>query len=77
MAMIEDLEEIIRETKGDNNIRIAPKTILLTDLKLDSFDIAQLVSEVERKFKIKVGDRDIAGFKTVSDIIDYIKARKK
>jgi len=75
--MIERLQKIIRETKGDDKITVTPEMVLLSDLKLDSFDIAQLVSEVEREFKIRVSDRDIICFKTVNDMMEYIESKMK
>lgn len=75
--MIRKLEKIIRDTKGDNKIEITPDSVLLSDLKLDSFDVAQLVSEIETEFNIKVNDRDINNFKTVQNILDYIEEKQK
>jgi acyl carrier protein len=77
VCMIERLQKIIREVKGDEKITVTPEMVLLSDLKLDSFDIAQLVSEIEREFKIRVGDRDIICFKTVKDMMGYIEAKIK
>ncbi|MDR0304510.1 MAG: acyl carrier protein [Chitinispirillales bacterium] len=75
--MIEKLQQIIREAKGDEKINITPETVLLTDLKLDSFDVAQLVNEIEIGFGIKVEDRDINELKTIKNILDYIERKKK
>jgi len=75
--MIEKLQQIVRDAKGDKSITIAPEMILLSDLKLDSFDIATLVSEIENEFRIRVNDRDINNFKTVQNIIDYIEEKQK
>jgi len=75
--MIKKLEKIIRDTKGDDKIEITPESVLLSDLKLDSFDVAQLVSEIESEFNIKVNDRDINNFKTVQNILDYIEEKQK
>jgi len=74
--MIEMLEKIIRESKG-GDVAIKPETVLQTDLKLDSFDIAQLVNEIEIQFDIKVDDRDINSFKTIQNILNYIEAKQK
>ena len=73
--MIRRLEKIIRDTKGDNKIAITPESVLLSELKLDSFDVAQLVSEIEAEFNIKVNDRDINNFKTIQNILDYIELK--
>jgi acyl carrier protein len=75
--MIEKLQGIIREIKGDDKITITSETVLLSDLKLDSFDVAQLVNEIEIRFSIVVDDRDIKIFKTVQNILDYIESKQK
>jgi len=75
--MIQKLEKIIRDTKGVSDLQVKPESVLLSDLKLDSFDVAQLVSEIEAEFNIKVNDRDINNFKTVQDILDYIELKQK
>ena len=75
--MIEKLQQIIREAKGDDKISITPDMVLISDLKLDSFDVAQLVNEIENEFNIKVNDRDINNFKTIKNILDYIEEKQK
>jgi len=75
--MLEKLQEIVRDVKSDKSIVVAPEMVLLSDLKLDSFDVATLVSEIEHKFDIKVNDRDINQLKTVQNVLDYIAERKK
>jgi len=74
--MLEQLQDIIREAKGDKSIAVAPEMVLLSDLKLDSFDVATIVSEIENKFNIRVNDRDIATLKTVQNVLDYIAEKK-
>jgi len=75
--MIEKLQQIIREAKGDDKISVTPDMVLISDLKLDSFDVAQLVNEIENEFNIKVNDRDINNFKTIKNILDYIEEKQK
>jgi acyl carrier protein len=74
--MLEKLQEIIRDVKSDKSITVAPEMVLLSDLKLDSFDVATLVSEIEHKFDIKVNDRDINQLKTIQNVLDYIEEKK-
>lgn len=45
---------------------------LLSDLKLDSLDIAELIIEAERKFKIEISDEMLQNLKKVSDIVNLI-----
>ena len=71
--MLEKLTVIIREYTGDKTLTINPNTILISDLGLNSLDLVNLVCEVEETFDIEIPDRVIKDFKTVGDVIDYIK----
>jgi acyl carrier protein len=75
--MIEKLQKILREIKGDGQIAVTPQTVLLSDLKLDSFDVAQFISEIEIQFDIKINDRDIGDLKTIQDVLDHIASKQK
>ena len=50
--------------------------ILLSDLGLDSYELVELVCEVEEKFNIEIPDRAISGFKTVQNVIDFIAVKQ-
>lgn len=71
--MIEKLKEIICEHIGNSNIEINEDTILIADLGLNSFDLVNLACVVEDEFDIEIPDRAIKDFKTVGDVINYIK----
>ena len=70
--MLEKLQEIVRRFSDDESIVINTDTVLLTDLGLNSYELVQMVCEVEDKFNIEIPDRAISGFKTVQNVIDYI-----
>ncbi|MCL2844780.1 MAG: phosphopantetheine-binding protein [Chitinivibrionia bacterium] len=74
--MLEKFQEIVREAKGDKSIVVEPEMALLSDLKLDSFDVAGIVNEIETEFDIKVNDRDINTLKTVQNVLDYINEKQ-
>ena len=46
---------------------------LRNDLDLTSFDLAELTVRIEDEFDIEVPDEDIRNFRTVADVINYIK----
>ena len=48
--------------------------VLLTDLGLNSYELVELVCEVEDKFDVEIPDRAISRFITVQNVIDYIAA---
>ena len=72
--MLEKLQEIVRHFADDENIVITADTVLLTDLGLNSYELVQVVCEVEDAFGIEISDRTISSFKTVADVMDYIVA---
>lgn len=71
--MLEKLTEIIREHTDDDSITIDENTILIADLGLSSLDLINLVYEVEDKFNVEIPDRTISTFKTVGDVLAFIK----
>ena len=71
--MLEKLTEIIREYIGDDSITLNENTILIADLGLNSLDLVSLVCTVEDEFDIEISDRFISTFKTVGDVMAFIK----
>lgn len=71
--MIEKLTEIISEHTGNSDITITEDTVLIADLGLNSLDLVNLAVKVEDEFDIEIPDRAIKDFKTVGDVIAFIK----
>lgn len=71
--MIEKLTKIICEHTGNNDITITEDTVLIADLGLNSLDLVNLACIVEDEFDIEIPDRAIKDFKTVGDVITFIK----
>lgn len=71
--MVEKLTKIICEHTGNNDITITEDTVLIADLGLNSFDLVNLACIVEDEFDIEIPDRVIKNFKTVGDVITFIK----
>ena len=69
--MLEKLQEIIRR-HTDEEIVITGDMVLLADLGLNSYELVQLVCEVEEAFDVEIPDRAISGFKTVQDVLNFI-----
>lgn len=72
--MIEKLTKIINEYTGNNGADIAENTLLIADLGLNSLDLVNLACKVEDEFDIEIPDRSIKDFKTVGDVISFIKS---
>lgn len=63
---------IISQTIGMPKESITENSNLLTDLELESLDIVTLIAELETTIGKEISDKDIKGFQTVKDIIDYL-----
>ena len=45
-------------------------------LGMDSMDLAELVLELEDRFRLRITDDELYAMKTVQDIVDHITAAK-
>jgi len=50
---------------------------LIQDLEIDELDNIELCMALEEEFGIEIPDEDIEEFKTVKDIVEYVKEKKK
>ena len=72
--MLEKLQEIIQQYADDDEIIISGDMVLLADLGLNSFELVELICEVEDVFGVEIPDRAISKLKTVQNVLDYIAA---
>ena len=74
MINCEKLQEIVRQYTDDDEIVISGEMVLLTDLGLNSFELVELICEVEDRFGVEIPDRAISRLKTVQNVLDYVAA---
>ena len=74
--MINKLEQIIRDYTGKDDIEITESSIIRLDLGLSSYDLVQLVCQIEDEFDIEIPDKYSGSFKTVGDVVSFIKKAK-
>ena len=72
--MIEELQQIVNRYKADESIVVKGDMMLLTDLELNSFELVEMLCEVEDKYGIEIPDRAINDIKTVQDLMDFVLA---
>ena len=70
--MRETIIGIFKEYVGEK-IEIDEKSELYSDLGLTSFDAVTLIGIMSEKCNIKIELSDVSNFKTVGDIIEWIK----
>ncbi|MCR4842413.1 MAG: acyl carrier protein [Eubacterium sp.] len=72
--------EKVRETMVDTlNLELEDiklESNLADDLEMDSLDAVELNIALEEAYGISIPDEQLAEFKTVKDIVDYIDANK-
>ena len=70
----EELRDLIVETLGCDADQVTPEASLTTDLKADSLSLVELVMAMEEEFNVgEIDDGDMAGLKTVGDVLNYLQ----
>ena len=75
--MFEEVKAILAK-----QLRRDPETITLDsdikkDLGADSLDILQLLMRVEDDYGIVIPDQELAGFRTVADVVTFLNKQKQ
>ncbi|WP_302653923.1 acyl carrier protein [uncultured Clostridium sp.] len=65
--------EIMANYLGLKEEEITLDMDLMDDLNINSYDIMSIIGKFEDEFDIEVPDEDIRNFRTVADVINYIK----
>ncbi len=72
----EEVRDIIVETLGCEEEQVTLEASLADDLGADSLAAVELVMALEEASGIKIDDADVAGLKTVGDIVNYLDSHK-
>ena len=70
------LVKILSEIIGIDYDDITPETELTIQNGIQAIDVARLVIECEKYFKVTIHDEDVHTFKCVNDIVKYIEKIK-
>lgn len=73
----ESVRDIIVNTLSCDAEQVTPETNLFEDLEADSLEAVELSLALEEAFGVGIADEDMAGIKTVSDILEYIQSKKQ
>ena len=71
--VLEKVLKLITDLKGEEDTSITAQTPL-TELNLDSLDIAELLMNIEDEFGITVDERE--SLRTVGDVVSYIESKQ-
>lgn len=71
--VFEKVAKILAEIIGIDYEDITPETELTREYGIKAVDVAKLVIECEKRFKVTIHDEYVHNFKCVNDIVKYIK----
>ena len=71
--MLERLTNIILQHTEEKTIVLTEDSVLLADTGMSSFDLIQMVGDVEDEFDVEIPDKALKTFKTVGDVIRFIE----
>lgn len=71
--MNEKMCEILQSVMLDDTVEILPDSVLASDLGINSFDLLQVVYDIENEFSISISKEQIKQIITVKDLNDCIE----
>ena len=72
--VFEKLKEIIVDQLNVEPDLITEDTDIMADLSADSLDVVEMIVELENEFNLTIDDEEVAGFKTVGDMVAYVES---
>ncbi|MGL5416643.1 MAG: acyl carrier protein [Clostridium sp.] len=72
--MFEKIRDLIAEKLSVDADEITLESSFLDDLNADSLDIVELIMALEDELDMEIPDEDVEGFKTVGDVVNYVKS---
>jgi len=73
--MLKDIQAAVFKATGKKNVTM--DTDFIKDLKLNSFDIANITVYIEARYRITIPTKDLRKLRTVRDVINYLNAKTK
>ncbi|MCF0246305.1 MAG: acyl carrier protein [Ileibacterium sp.] len=70
--MLEKIKTVLVDAIGVEADDVVPEASLSEDLQIDSLAAVELALELESEFDITIEDEELAGLKTVQDIMDLL-----
>ncbi|MEZ0053687.1 acyl carrier protein [Mycobacterium sp. MAA66] len=71
--LIAGIAEIIEEVTGIEPSEVTIEKSFVDDLDIDSLSMVEIAVQTEDKYGVKIPDEDLAGLRTVGDVVTYIQ----
>ncbi|MBE6062163.1 MAG: acyl carrier protein [Clostridium butyricum] len=72
--MFERIQAIIADKLSIDEASVTMDASFIEDLNADSLDIVELIMALEDELDMEIPDEDVENFKTVGDVVNYVKA---
>ena len=72
--IFQKLKTIVVDQLGVNEENVTMEATFVDDLAADSLDIVELIMALEDELEMEIPDEDVENFKTVGDVVNYVKA---
>ena len=69
------LIELLEADKGEKFPDLDEGKKLREELGLDSLDVVSIVSQIERRFRIRLTHEELQGLVTVADVLNLLQAK--
>jgi acyl carrier protein len=76
-AIRQTLIELMEADTGGSYADLDESKNLRTDLGLDSVDVVSIVSQVERRFRIRMTQQELEKLVTCGDVLDLLEVKLK
>jgi acyl carrier protein len=67
--------EIMQEDTGESYVHLEDGKNLRTEVGLDSVDVVSIVSNVERRYRVRLSQQDLEKLVTFGDVLDLLEAK--
>jgi acyl carrier protein len=71
----ETLTELLEADTGEKYADLDEGKKLREDLGLDSVDVVSIVSQIERRFRIRLSQQELEVLVTVGDVLDLLETK--
>ncbi len=72
--MFERIQAIVADKLSIDEASVTMDASFIDDLNADSLDIVELIMALEDELDMEIPDEDVENFKTVGDVVNYVKA---
>lgn len=73
--VFEKIKGIVSQQLGVDADEITMDSTFVEDLGADSLDVVELVMAMEDEFDLEIDEEEADGISTISDVVEYIKAK--